>query len=301
MALPTSSLPPELLTACPQAPAPPGQDGARSAAPAPDAIDAGMFRVPDSGFTSDCPLHVVNRADRAFVRLTLSGASTLAGRSFAIHTGWAQQTHSLSIPSTLLSIEITRSTAYGGTGAEVIVMARAHDGQRHRVVVASDGSLWVSREPLAPHTVVETITGEQLDTASMTRLGRIHERTGVYGLFFLTQCAGMEACQVSVHPSRLVAPAAGTLRCIEEGVRELESGEIKLQLRVAGAAPASVAPAACEPGEVSAGQPIEPNTYLVVTATDLNGRTLSVVVAEDGTLYAGEVRPPPACPCLASH
>jgi hypothetical protein len=300
-AVPTPDLPANVLAACPELTPMLGPPGAGAPSPA-ELAAQGMLRVPDSGIASDCPLIVTNRTDRAFVRMPLSATSTLAGRTYGMHLPFSHYTSFLSIRATRLSLEITRSTAYTGPGVEVIFAARAHDGQRHRAAVASDGSLWVSAEAIPLTTALEYLTGEQLDLNATTRIGRLHERTGDYGLVYVNRCLERPVCEVYIYPSRLIAPLSGFLACDDAGNARLEGPGLSLLLRDArydhlrGDAVRAGSP--CRSRPVAAGEPIEPNVYVAVSAYDADGRQVSVAIAEDGSLHIGTIRPALGCPCI---
>lgn len=302
--LPTPDIPPSVFNACPEVEPRLGPTGIGLVTAA--VLEGqGMLRVPDSGFDSACSLIVANREDRAFVRMPLSATSRLAGRAYGMHLPFSHYTSFLSIRSTRLSIEITFSTAYAGPGIEVVFMARAHDGQRHRAAVASDGSLWVSPEPMPLASVLEHLTGEGLDVSGTVKLGRLHERTGVYGLVYVTRCLERQQCEVFIYPSRLQAPISGFLACDDAGNSRIEAEGLVLRLRDARydhlPPDAHREAAPCRSRAISAGEPLEPNVYVAVSAFDSTGRQLSVAIAEDGSLHVGEVRPALGCPCISNR
>jgi hypothetical protein len=103
----------------------------------------------------------------------------------------------------------------------------------------------------------------------------------------------------------LLAPLSGVLTCLppEEPyhpatgqvvVYEIDSGRYRLHVREE--VPRD--PAECAGAEVAAGQVVSPPGYFTLTARDEDGLPTSLVAAEDGRLYAGDVDAfSLRCPC----
>jgi len=73
---------------------------------------------------------------------------------------------------------------------------------------------------------------------------------------------------------------------------ELDAGAHKLRVREE-----RTRSGACEDRTLAAGEVIAPPNWFTIRAFDSRGGPLSVVIAEDGTLYVGEVGMNFKCPC----
>ena len=131
------------------------------------------------------------------------------------------------------------------------------------------------------------------------------------GGFYLNSCAG-GPCTVSYRPgdTQLLAPVAGSLRCLAAGeaggtydgdVMELDAGSFALRFReldTAGGAPADQTGAvSCEVRQVAAGELIGLHYHYGIEAIGPRGTPISVATSEDSTVYVGDFTNELGCPC----
>jgi hypothetical protein len=161
--------------------------------------------------------------------------------------------------------------------------------------------------------VVDGDTGKTIPTDGLALIGRLPHKNGpsdgpVSVNRFITTCIGNGGVCTVVYWSRqesLQSPLSGRLTCLppEEPyhpvtgqvvVYEIDSGGYRLHVREE--APRD--PAECIDHIVAAGDIISPAGYFTLTARDVQGVMVSLVAAEDGTLYAGRLDTfSMRCPC----
>lgn len=172
----------------------------------------------------------------------------------------------------------------------------------HRVQIDQAGHLWLDPAPVPGDEVVIYDTGQGLDVRGMTVLGRLQPAQQYpLGGFFFTVCAA-DSCGFTYRTGQVVAPVAGTLRCRDGAELDFDTGSVTLQFRDTDLVrknwpngQASPTPAACSGSRiVQAGDVIADGfTHYLVHAVSDGGEPLSVVVAYDGTIYAGRLTVPP--------
>ena len=174
----------------------------------------------------------------------------------------------------------------------------------HRVAMDVAVHLLLDPMPVPGDLVAAYGSGEALDVRAMTVVGRLPPaRSMPVGEWFFNVCE-RGRCSLSYYVGPLVAPAAGTLRCLGFPELDLDAGAFRLQFRDPGTtlrpvrgAPGMV-PADCEDGRlVQVGEIITTATaHYLVSAVSAAGEPLSVVVAYDGTLYVGQLTVSVKCP-----
>jgi DNA-binding CsgD family transcriptional regulator len=161
--------------------------------------------------------------------------------------------------------------------------------------IGADGHLHVDRKPTPESAVVAYDTGEILDASRATPLAKVSGAWTLCG-------SGEPACIVETRP--LLGPefvvADGQLVCRPDGILELSTDLFRLEfdrLGAGGSQTPDCEPFSTTPVEVKSGQVLSNWPYQYrIRAVGPSG-PLSVVVAGDGTLLVGEIRPRFGCPC----
>ena len=167
-------------------------------------------------------------------------------------------------------------------------------GDRH-AEIGTDGHLYIEAMPIANDAVVAYDTGERLDVSRATRLGPLDKAW--------TLCASPETepCFVIAYVGGgpVLAPLAGVFRCRPDGLDELSGSALRLEFRnlQAGSADRPCEPAGGPPRDVLASDALFPSFHTLVTAFGADGKPVSLAVARDGTLYAGDIPRRFGCPC----
>lgn len=172
----------------------------------------------------------------------------------------------------------------------------------HPVAVDAAGHLWLDAAPVSPGSVVHYGTGVGLEARGMQVIGKLPSvRDAKSGAFFFTVC-DPPTCGFTYRVAQLVAPFAGTIEC--QGLTEFDlvTPNFRLQFRDTDLVRRSWPPGLPSPTPVRcgasrvvrAGELISDGfTHYVVHAVSGSGEPLSVVVANDGTLYVGPLTVPP--------
>lgn len=172
----------------------------------------------------------------------------------------------------------------------------------HGVAVDPAGHLLLDPAPAPGDAVVYYTTGQGLDVHGMTAIGRLAaaQQSG-FGAFYFTVCeAG--TCGFTYRTSQVVAPIAGSVTCESGADFDLRTADFTLQFRDTDLVRKnwppglpSPTPGACGASRsVQAGDVIATGfTHYLVHAVSGSGEPLSVVVANDGTIYVGQVVVPP--------
>jgi hypothetical protein len=191
------------------------------------------------------------------------------------------------------------SAAPGSSGASVLIEVEDDAGLQYPSILTPEGRLLVSREPLPAGAVLDYFTGAELDVSAARAFGQLPGSVGGWA-FTICHDSGAPggACIVSWRKSGrgYTVPVPGTLSC--PGGRELRfaSADATLTFRLAGSVQGTIE-FACEPEALDAGRAILPDGHWLVSATSSSGEPLSVTVANDGTLYIGDIAGVTGCPC----
>jgi hypothetical protein len=192
------------------------------------------------------------------------------------------------------------------TGGTVLVTAqhRTADGGLvdHPVAVDTAGHLALSTAPVAAQTVTIYGSGQALDVSRLASTGQLPPAQASFpSEWFLTMCDG-GGCAVSYRVRQLHAPVAGMVTCQHGPAFDLDTGTYVLHFRDAGTLTNNPTwrgqPGSCGVDRwVQVGDVLnEAFTHYVIRATTESGAPVSVVVAEDGSLYVGALDVAIACP-----
>ena len=194
--------------------------------------------------------------------------------------------------TTFLSSSAESAEVRGRNGGSPAVIVWANG--RH-AEIGADGHLYVEAIPIANDAVVAYDTGERLDVSRATRLGPLDKAW--------TLCASPETepCFVIAYVGGgpVLAPLAGVFRCRPDGLDELSGLALRLAFRhlQAGSADRPCDLTEGAPRDVLAGDALFPSYHTLVRAFAADGHPVSLVVAGDGTLYAGDIPRRFGCPC----
>ncbi len=187
-------------------------------------------------------------------------------------------------PSLLVWATETRGVARNTTGL-----------RSYHAVVDSSGVLFVSTEPIPTSLAIEQNTGESLDLSRAARVGVMPAM--IDRSVQATVCLDAPVCY-AYGVSDFAAPSDGTIRCSSGGQLEFdpEASGVRIIIGPSGVARNPGCPAV--PLQVRAGDPVVAPGQYRLTAISVEGLPLSVALAGDGTLYAGDIRPKVGCPCF---
>lgn len=315
-ALAPTPIPEPELHACPQ-PLPAGEALHSIEAPQPyELAAAGFLPVPSAITSPSCPVMVANRFAQAFVRLPLDAEIRIGREQTKLSYSYPELTPIVPTAGGQFAFHADANTTYEGPGRELVIWVVDSSLRRHTVAVDAEGMVWVSPEPIPIDAVIEEWTGERLDVSRMTPAGRLIPVTDPAKwqpfVFMFTSCSDRQACVVSHSPGYpgLIAPVGGTLRCLGAdeltydhpgqpiGEFELDAGNFRLRFREAYTSSANRNKGwQCATRDVAAGDMIGTHSHYIITAANRDGGPLSVVVAEDSSLYVGEVSAVFSCPC----
>ena len=282
--------------------------------------------------TTHCPMYVANRVDRAVAWVAGAGELAVArtpgwrvenARSgFVVlaydDEGTERYVQATGTPQDILgrnfvASAFTRNSAVkigslwnqGGHVVFSVVRARGQTEQT-RIVLASNGEVFIDPRPVSREVVYNGITGERIDVGGLAQAGRLGQASQGGPR---TECARVCAVSFSLAPTGLIAPAPGRLRCVAGAEQlittpsaaaeiEIDAGAFRLRLRGN-----LVFGEACEPREVSAGDAFAVASAGIVSIYALrpDGSLQSVVAAGDGTLYVGDVQLQLGCPCTVQQ
>lgn len=186
----------------------------------------------------------------------------------------------------------------------VIIWAEDAGRADHPVAVDAAGHLLLDPAPVAGDVVAVYASGEALAVRSMAVVGRLApvRRTQYPTEWFFNMCEA-ERCDLSYRVGPLKAPFAGTVVCQHGPEFDLDGGTFRLRFRDAGTLrdnriwPGPPA-ADCGRGRTVQAEEVITESFLhyIVTAVSAGGEPLSVVVAQDGTLYVGTLAATASCP-----
>ncbi|MEO6044633.1 MAG: helix-turn-helix transcriptional regulator [Tepidiformaceae bacterium] len=169
----------------------------------------------------------------------------------------------------------------------------------HHADIGSDGHLYIEANTIAGEAAVAYDTGERLDVSRATKLGPLDSA------WTLCVFEGLTPCFVIAYAGKgpVLAPLAGVFRCRADGIDELTGTDFRLEFRhlSAGHPDLPCEPTGGPPRNVQASDALFPSFHTLVTAFGADGKPVSLAVAGNGTLYAGDIPRRFGCPCRAGN
>lgn len=171
-----------------------------------------------------------------------------------------------------------------------------------KIELGNDGAIWLSPESIPLSSAIVHSTGEIL------RINQATWRSTIFADAFLRismKCPGVgNPCVVdlahevlSASKHLIPAPMAGKLSCREDGSVQLESDVIWTFTLTDSEARRSGGCFEMPTRHVAAGEPMFDSKYVRVSVKATDGSPLSVIGAQDGTIWVGPIFATVGCPC----
>ena len=282
-----------------------------------------------------CPLYVANRVDRSVVWVGGGGVLHLDEAEgwrmvnlsqFVREDGYQLAAYFGSpgdgpygdpvLRYTNASITFVRPVLSGGSYLMLSLSAATPTPGRlrHRVAFASDGQMFVDARPLSRETVLNDLTGEEIDVSHLgqdnamrIRVSEANARTDCWEEYGVCKVYldGVGAKGDGVfNPPTMLAPFDGVLSCVQaEGgwsgdgpalAYELSNGPTRIRIGAFGGH--AEAYEDCQPRDVRRGQELDVWVYTYLEAF-VGAEPISLVSTRDGRLFVGEVDLKLICPC----
>ena len=187
-------------------------------------------------------------------------------------------------------------------------LSTATDHAHHAVAVASNGHLFIDPAPIADDLVADYLTGRAVTLAPGSVSLPAVSTPGDTSAAGETFCSDglCEIVWTGGSPAGIRAPIDGQLACTGDGLLALtptghRTGETVVRfdelVMIVGGAGHVACDGTKTPRAVVAGEQIGYAGRWVITASDADGKPLSVGIDGAGRLYIGVEAPSPACPC----
>ena len=206
-------------------------------------------------------------------------------------------------PASIGDYELVPTTTWDEP--ELIIEAtKAGDHRRYGIAVASNGHLFLARDPLPANLITDYATGATLDASRASQFPSVSapadQSANGHTICDTGTCEGIWSGN---GPDGILAPFAGQLSCAAAGDFVLapaspNAANIVLSFRK-GSGPCDPAESSHRP--VNAGDEIGPADYWFIRAYRDSGESVGIGIDAAGNLYVDVPPPASLCPCRAQN
>lgn len=181
----------------------------------------------------------------------------------------------------------------------------AADGRPLEVRLTREGRLLVAREPVPREWALDEPSGARIDLAAAHDFGVLSIGTGAWTFNI---CEGgppaphpaheTVVCRVSWRRAGrgFEAPMEGVFSCVGSRTLRYEASGVRMDFELAPST-GGTPDFRCDPEPVPAGHLVVPDGDWIISASDMDGESLSVAVTGEGRVYLGPMKGDVDCPC----